>query len=131
MVGMISFAAGFYSYGGARTMAETFTFDLAASLYGLLLGVVIPVLFVGPIAAGKKLWGREKLWPPSALFLLFASSLLVGSLISECWILMDEARFAGEVSRSAGTNLFSRPRAWPNELCSLVFVPGKGIHSTD
>ena len=55
--------------------------------------------------------------------------LVVGSGLSEAWILRDESRFENEAARATAT--YSRPRAWPNQGCSLVFIPGKGVHSTD
>jgi hypothetical protein len=62
------------------------------------------------------------LWKTAAL-------LLVACTLSERWIISDETRFAVEASKASG--VFSRDRAWPNHGCSLVYIPGRGIHATD
>lgn len=122
---------GFWLYGIGRTMRETVNFNVTASLFGLLLSIVIPLLVLLPVLIGKKLWLREKLWPLSSLLVVFATCLLVGSFASELWILRDEARFSAEVAKTNNANPYSRPRTWPNQTCSLVFVPDKGIHGTN
>lgn len=125
-----AFAVGFWLYGVGRTMRETVNFHASASISGLFLGVALPLAVLAPLLIAMKLWLREKPWPVSYLVVAFAASLLVGSFASECWILRDEARFSAEAA-NAGSNPYSRTRAWPNQTCGLVFEPGKGIHSTD
>lgn len=128
---IVGFAVGFWLYGVGRTMRETVNFNTTAFLSGLLLGVALPLIIVLPLLIAKKLWFREKVWPVSLLLVAFAVSLLVGSFASEAWILRDETRFSAETANANAATPYSRPRAWPNRTCSLVFVPGKGIHSTD
>jgi hypothetical protein len=127
---LLGLGEGFWCYGGGRTMIETFNFNVKASLVGLALVYLIPLLILPILLSAKKLWlpGRE--WPISSWLTIFAVCLLVGSMISEVCILWDEARFSGEVAQRNG-NLYGRSRAWPNQGCSLVFMPGRGMHSTD
>lgn len=127
----IGFVVGFWFYGMGRTMRETVSFNITASLCGLflvvffsLIGVLTVILVKGIVFAGKK-------WPMTSLFAAFIIALLIGSLISEASLLQDEARFAAEVSKANPQTIYSRARAWPNGDCSLIFIPGKGIHSTD
>jgi hypothetical protein len=59
-----------------------------------------------------------------------ATSVLAG----EIWMCVDEHEFNRQASAYAaagGTAVFARSRAWPIEDCSLVYVPGVGIHATD
>jgi hypothetical protein len=128
---VVGFAVGFWLYGIGRTMRETVNFNTTALLSGLIFGVALPLAVVLLLLIAFKLCFLERWWPVCLLFVVFAVSLLGGSLASESWILWDEARFSAEVSKANGRNPYSRPRAWPNQGCSLVFVPGMGIHSTD
>jgi hypothetical protein len=127
----VGFALGFWSYSGGRTLCETVGFDARTFAFGLLTGVGLPLFIILPVLILKPMWSRKKTGPASWLIALLVANLLIGSLISEWWILRDETRFAEEVSKADGQNLYSRARAWPNQSCSLVFVPGKGIHATD
>ena len=128
----IGLAAGFWLYGGARTMQETVGLDISAFLVGLFLSFILPLLVVlPPVITAKKFWLREKVWSWPAWVVAFALSLFAGSLASEAWILADEARFAAEVPKRNSEAIYHRARAWPNQNCSLLFVPGAGIHSTD
>jgi len=129
---VIGLAAGFWLYGIGRTMQETVNFKISAFLSGLVLGVILPLVVVlPPLLTAKKFWLREKVWPLPSWLVALAVCLLTGSLASEGWILRDEVRFAAEVAKTNGEAVYSRGRAWPNQICGLVFVPGKGIHSTD
>ena len=129
---VIGLAAGFWLYGGARTMSATVNFDMTAFLAGLVFGFVLPLVVVlPPLLIAKKFWLRERVWPLPSWFVALAVCLLAGSLASEGWILRDEARFSAEVSKTNGSNPYNRARVWPNQTGSLVFVPGEGIHSTD
>ena len=128
---VVGFVGGFWLYGVGRTMRETVNFNTTAFLSGLLLGVGLPLIVVLPLLIAKKLWFRDKVWPVSLLLVAFVASLLVGSFASEAWILRDEARFSAETTNANPATPYSRPRVWPNQTCGLVFVPGKGIHSTD
>lgn len=129
---VVGLAASFWLYGGARTMRETVSFDIVASVSGFVFGVLLPlVIILPPLLVAKKLWHLEKGWRVPSWFIAFAICLLVGSLASEAWILRDEAQFSAEVSKTNKEVLYSRSRTWPNQTCSLVFVPGQGIHATD
>lgn len=112
-------------------MRETVGFDVAAFGFGLLTGVGLPLFIILPFLVFKTIRLREKIRPTPWLIAVLAANLLIGSLISEWWILRDETQFSEEVSKADGQNPYSRARAWPNQSCSLVFVPGKGIHATD
>jgi hypothetical protein len=111
-------------------MSETFHFNMRASVFGLTLVVAVPLLILPILLSAKKLWLPGRSWAASSWLAVLGMSLLVGSLISEMWILRDEARFSAEAAQANG-NRYSRARAWPNQGCSLVFMPGRGIHSTD
>jgi glucan phosphoethanolaminetransferase (alkaline phosphatase superfamily) len=126
---VVGLVVGFWFYGIGRTMRETVSFNTTASLSGLVLGCVLPLLVLIPLFVAQKLWFREKTSSVSLLLVVFTVSLLVGSFASEVWILQDETRFSVEADKS--NTLYSRPRSWPNQVCGLVFVPGEGIHSTD
>lgn len=126
----VGFPVGFWLYGIGRTMRETVNFNTMASLSGLALSILLPLVAFLPFVIGYRLWPREGKWLISPM-LVWAVCLLLGSVASECWILRDETQFAAEVSQTQGSNSYSRPRCWPNKGCSLVFQPGKAIHSTD
>ena len=129
---VVGLATGFWLYGMARTLRGTVNFDIATLVTSLLFGVVFPLLIVSPpLLAAKKYWFHDKMWPPPSWFVAFGVCLLVGGLASEGWILHDEARFVEEVSKTNNQVLYSRSRAWPYQNCSLVVVPGEGIHSID
>ena len=61
----------------------------------------------------------------AAIGLAFA----VGSVSSELWILHDENEFI-ETATASGERQ-GRPRAWPNSIAALVYIPGNGVHATD
>lgn len=130
---VIVFAIGFWLYGIGRTMRETVAFNTTAFLSGLFLGVGLPLLVILPLLVAKIIYSHGKVLtvPFSLLVVKFTVLLLVGSIASEVWILRDEASFSAETTKGNVVASYSRPRAWPNQTCSLVFVPGKGIHSTD
>lgn len=128
---VIGFSVGFWLYSVGRTMRETVSFDSAALCFGLLLGVVLPSVVVLPLLLARTVWPNLKLWTPPSAFVALGLALLVGSLLSEWWILRDERKFSDEASKASLNSPYSRPRAWPNGTCSLVFIPGKGIHATD
>ena len=125
----VGLVIGFWFYSIGRTMHETFYFSLAAFSSGMLLGFILPLASIVPLLVVKRFWFRERIWAVYSLFIVLSVSLLIGCLVSEAWILWDEACFSVEASKF--DSIYSRPRAWPNQTCSLVFIPGKGIHSTD
>jgi hypothetical protein len=112
----------FVLYAAGRTMAETFGLTLRGSASGLLIG------FLAPLAVSV-LIAFAVVRKPRAGFAIGAL-LLAGCLLSEAWLLRDEYRFEREVAARAQQR-YSRPRVWPNGASSLVFIPGRGIHSTD
>lgn len=58
---------------------------------------------------------------------------LIGIIIGESTILLDEAAFRREVEQAefSGLDSYGRARAWPNGTGSLVWNRGRGIHATD
>lgn len=125
---VLLFALGFWLYGGGRTLRETVGFDVLASLSGLFLGFFLPMIFALAILVWSRIWTSQMRRLP-VLSSALAMTLILGSVVSEFWILRDEARFSNEAS--GREVIYSRERAWPNQDCSLVYVPGQGIHSTD
>lgn len=113
-------AVAFWLYGVGRTMAETVGVSWRGTASGAVLGFAAPSIIVILIALAR----RER-----RLMTLLTLALVVGSAVSELWILNDERRFASEIA--AAREIRSRPRAWPNGTASLVYLPGKGVHATD
>lgn len=119
----------FCLYGVARMMCETVGFHTRASIIGLLFGVCLPTLATIPaIFVTQRLFGNLKPRILLSIILGAAIGLLAGSVLSEYWILVDEISFTSE---AASTVPYSRPRAWPNTNCSLVYSPNTGVHATD
>jgi hypothetical protein len=129
VVALLGFVVGFWLYGVGRTMRETVGFNATALFCGLLSGVVLPLALVLPLLLARTVWPVLKWWIPHSMFITLAAALLIGGLLSEWWILHDERKFS--IETLALDKPHSRPRAWPNSGCSLVFVPGKGIRATD
>lgn len=129
-LGTLQISGSFLIYGVGRTMCETVGFSGRAPISGFALAslLLIPILTAEFVAIRHS--EQRALLARSALFIL-SSSLLFGCLVSELWILHDEKQFASEVSAILPQRIYSRPRAWPNGVCALVFVPGQGIHATD
>jgi len=128
LISVLMFALGFWLYGGGRTLRETVGLDIKASFSGLFLGFLLPMVAALTILATSRIW-FPKMRPLICLSVALAVALLLGSFASEFWILRDEARFTREANGRG--NIYSRDRAWPNQDCSLVFIPGRGTHSTD
>ena len=122
---------GFWFYNIGRTMRESVNFDVSAIFCGLMLVVLFSMIPVMSLFILKSIFPSQTKWSLFSLLILFSVSLGSGSLLSEAMLLRDEARFAAEVMRANPQSIYSRPRAWPNQNCDLVFIPGKGIHSTD
>ena len=129
VVVLLGCATGFWLYSVGRTMCETVGFNASALFYGLLLGVVLPLGVLLPLLIATTVWPVLKSRTPPLMFIRFGVALLLGGLLSEWWILRDERNFSTETV--ALDKPHSRPRAWPNSGCSLVFVPGTGIRATD
>lgn len=122
---------GFWIYGAGRTMRETVGFDIGSFGCGVLLALGLPYVLVALFLIVRQLRPSPTVGCPPSLLIVLSLALLAGSLLSEWWILRDETQFSTEVSKTAQSKIYSRPRAWPNSGCSLVFVPGEGIHATD
>ena len=125
------FLIGFWLYGIGRTMCETFSFDLRASLLGLLLGLIVPLAIAVPVLLLRNLLSERKILAASWPMMALGIALALGVLASEAWILHDESEFSAEVSKRGTGNPYARARAWPNGVCTLVYVPGSGMHATD
>lgn len=128
MVLTLAFVLSFWLYGVARSMCETVFFSPTATARGVVLGVALPwtvFLLISMTRAAARGESRGTLRGLGGITL----AMFLGSAVSEVSLLFDEARFARETS--GATTIYSRPRAWPNGTCSLVFTPGKGMHSTD
>ena len=118
----------FWLYGAGRTMCETEGLNIKASSAGLFLSVVVPVSLVLPWLL---LVNDVPALKSCSLKVAIGLALVIGSTLSECWILLDEASFSSQVRTGLPEDRFCRPRAWPNQGCSLVYVPGRGTHATD
>jgi hypothetical protein len=114
----------FWLYGEFRTMQENVGFNFGASLRSLCLLAFVSLPFWFPFLLRRGSGFRA---PRTSRLVIY--SLILGSVLSEAWILLDEARFKRETVASLG--LYSRWRAWPNGAAALVYVPYRGIHATD
>jgi hypothetical protein len=115
------FAAAFWLYGIGRTMAETVGASWRGTASGAALGFAAPSVIVILIVLAR----RDRRSSMTVLTLAF----VLGSVVSELWILNDEHRFASEIATA--DEIRSRPRAWPNGSASLVYLPGEGVHAID
>lgn len=122
----------FWLYGEGRTMCETIGLNTRAIIAGLLIGVYFPALTISlALFAVWRFRTGLKSMTLLSMILGIGIGLLTGSILSEWWILVDESRFISEMREAPSGMPYGRPRAWPNEGCSLVCVPGAGIHATD
>jgi hypothetical protein len=124
--GLLGLVAGFWLYGVGRSMAENVGFELASLFAGLYIAVLVPIPFVFPCAA-LALWRGHS---PNACLATYTACLVLGSLVSEVSMLVDEARFRAEIAAHLELP-HNRARAWPNETVALVYWPDRGIHATD
>jgi hypothetical protein len=122
----------FWLYGEVRTMCETVGPNTRAIGSGIFLGMVYPALItISALFVVRRFWTSLK--PTSLLSIILGTAigLLTGSILSECWIRADESRFVSEIHENGAGMHYGRARAWPNAGCSLVYIPGKGVHATD
>jgi hypothetical protein len=110
--------------GNYETMTETVGFRLWTSVTSLCMLGFISSIFWFPFVLRRVSGFRA-----SRTSRLVICSLMIGSVLSEAWILFDEARFKGEAA--ASPDIYSRDRAWPNRAAALVYIPHRGIHATD
>lgn len=122
----------FWLYGAARTMCETVGFNTRSLVVGAMFGFVAPLLVVLSILFALRM-ARASARPITLTGIASGAclGLLAGSLLSESWILADERSFDSEVRHAVPLSPYGRARAWPNETCSLVYIPGKVVHATD
>jgi hypothetical protein len=114
----------FWVYGECRTMQENVGFDFGASFRSLCLLAFVSSLFWFPFLV-RRLFGFRA--PRNSRLVI--CSLVIGAVLSEAWILLDEARFKREAKASDA--IYARGRAWPNRAAALVYLPHRGIHATD
>ncbi|MEO6708641.1 MAG: hypothetical protein ABI054_12335, partial [Planctomycetota bacterium] len=88
--------ASFWLYGFARTLGETVDFHAPAFFSSLGFALFFPFLLCLPFLI------RPRACDIRALALLLLAGILAGSAVSETWILLDEAQFATEVSKTDG-----------------------------
>lgn len=119
-----SLALSFWTYGGGRTMCET----VGLTWRGCRCGVIVEAL---PWAIITLVWVLflRRYYSPGIVIAAIALAFAVGSVSSELWILHDENKFI-ETATASGKRQ-GRPRAWPNSIAALVYIPGKGVHATD
>jgi hypothetical protein len=125
-------AGAFGLYGGLRGMSETFGFDARTSGGALLvecdLGapLVLAALLLVRFVLRERMSGELQ----TVLVIGCCAGALVGTFASEALFLWDESQFLDEVTAHPGAN-HSRSRMFPHTDCSLVYIPGRGIHATD
>jgi len=122
---------GFWMYGCLRTMQETVGFNIQTTSISILFTAALSTPIILFLFLGFKLILKIKAKANTLAISIFYLSIILGSSVSECWILQDERNFSREISQISPTEVYSRARAWPNEAALLVFVPNEGIHATD
>lgn len=90
----------------------------------------VAVLVGAPTLVARTLYRADRALLQRASLVL-AAALLAGAAASEAMLLVDEAAFASEMTRTPPTTVYARARAWPHVDAALVYVPGRGIHATD
>jgi hypothetical protein len=61
----------------------------------------------------------------------FALGALLGAVVAETSISVDEAHFFDDVDSGGASVSYHRARAWPNDSGELVYIAGDGAHATD
>jgi len=120
----ISLALSFWTYGIGRTMCETVGLTWRGCRCGAILGA-----FTLTITALVWIVLLRRHYSPGIVVAAIALTFAAGSVSSELWILHDENEFI-ETATASGERQ-GRPRAWPNSIAALVYIPGKGVHATD
>src|SRR5213592_1632317 len=93
-VGLAGIAAGFFFYAGGRTMAETVGFNGRACFGGLTVALILSLPILCCLLLVRMFWHGLSIRIPAISIVAFVLGLLAGSLISEVWIVRDEAAFA-------------------------------------
>lgn len=131
IVRITSFLLAGYLYSCGRTMVE----EVGLTSQGITAGLIVVAVsfsFLSSILALTYLVGqytKPRLLPVLRCILF---STILGVLVFEVRVLADELKFALEITNMKRPDVpYSREREWPNSTCSLVHVPGKGIHATD
>lgn len=121
---VISSTVAFWAYGGGRTMCET----VGVTWRGCRCGAIVETL---PWVITTLVWVvlLRRHYSSVVVIAAITSAFVVGSVLSELWILRDEKDFI-EMTRGSEV-IQSRARAWPNGVAALVYIPGKGVHATD
>lgn len=113
-------------------MCETVGLNSRSIVAGIFLGMVYPALVtISALFVVGRFWPRMKASSLLTIILGLGIGLVTGGILSECWILADESAFASEIQENGSGKDYDRARVWPNEGCSLVYIPGKGVHATD
>jgi hypothetical protein len=126
-----SFTAEYWFYGGSRGMIETFGFHPAMSAFTFALTAFVVALLLLPWLLIKFFWFADRGLNPRLVAMLLAGGIVLGGVAAEIRIMTDEALFLAEIGRTRGTELLVRDRAWPNELCTLIYRPGQAPYATD
>lgn len=130
-VALIAFSYAFWVYGVFRTLGEWVGFDFARSLWTFAFGIGMLGVLVLPWLLIKQYWFPNFAVSARTLTVSVLTGFVLGSVAAELQLLHDERQFFAEVHVQGEDQTYSRERAWPHELCSLVYVPGHGVHATD
>jgi hypothetical protein len=122
----------FWLYSGMRSLSEVIGTHLGVTLYS----AVVAFLFLVPlIALALAIMARllKQIACRQLIVFIMISGGLVGIVLGESAMLIDEASFRREVKQAetSGLNQYGRSRAWPNGAASLVWNRNSGIHATD
>jgi len=120
----------FYAYGALRTMQENVGLSARPVVVSAACPLVLLAISVATVLAARS-FASDRLAISKRMIALLAGCWLLGCATSEVWILADERSFAHELSLRPPTELYSRARNWPNQDCSLVYIPQQGIRATD
>lgn len=131
LVALFAFSAAYWVYGACRTLGEWVGFDFARSLWTFALGIGMLVVLVLPWLLIKQHWFPDFGVAPRPLMITIIAGFFLGSVAAELQLLHDERQFFAEVRARGEEHSYSRERAGPHEICSLIYVPGQGVHATD
>jgi hypothetical protein len=123
-------SAGFFLYGGIRSMGETIGFSPSSAGFALIFVAVYGWFFVFAFFVLRRFVRRKatRPWPP--WLRTYAVALAIGCAASEIELLVDEAAFQRDVALNPAVAQ-SRARWWPNGNGGLCYSPERGVWSTD